>query len=196
MAFPTASALTLGGPALGTGLMQNLGQPMVQTETLTISGSDPGFSRAPEAVRLEAYRSSLGNKEWVGALDEMRHDAGAEAKPEQKIVVGSTVAVTGAMSVGYVIWLLRGGLLLSSLLSSLPAWSVIDPMPILSRSGRSEDDGGDDPLEKLFGRAKAAVGLGRTRGRAPAAPEAAQPSAAPDAPAVAALGSEPAAAPA
>jgi hypothetical protein len=194
MAFPTASALTLGGPALGAGLVQSPSQPMVQTETLTISGSDPGFSRVPEAVRLETYRSSLSNKEWVGALDHMRQSAGAEAKPEQKIVVGSTVAVTGAMSVGYVIWLLRGGLLLSSLLSSLPAWSVIDPMPVLARSGRPGDDGGsDDPLEKLFGRAKAAVGLGRTQA---AASEASQPPDAPDAPAPAAHGPEPAAAPA
>lgn len=136
--------------------------PSAQTETLTISASDPGFARGSEAVRLEAYRSSLGNRAWVGELNRMREDAGAEVKIQHKIVVDSTVAVTGAMSVGYVIWLLRGGLLLSSLLSSLPAWHIVDPMPVLARSGRSEDEGeGDDPLEKLFGRAKAAVGLGR-----------------------------------
>jgi hypothetical protein len=65
--------------------------------------------------------------------------------------------------VGYVIWLLRGGLLLSSLLSSLPAWHVIDPMPVLARSGPRDDDSGveDDHLENLFGKAKAAIGLGR-----------------------------------
>jgi hypothetical protein len=38
------------------------------------------------------------------------------------------------MSVGYVVWLFRGGLLLGSLLSSLPAWHVIDPLPVLARS--------------------------------------------------------------
>ena len=195
MAFPTASGLSLAGPVLGAGIFQNPGMPVVETQTLTISGSDPGFMRAPDAVRLEAYRSSLGNQDWVGALDQMRHDAGVEARPEQKIVVGSSVAVTGAMSVGYVIWLLRGGLLLSSLLSSLPAWSVIDPMPILSRSDRSDDDGADDdPLEKLFGRAKAAVGLGRTP--APAPPELSEVPEVPEAPAAAAHAAEPAAAPA
>jgi hypothetical protein len=71
------------------------------------------------------------------------------------------------MSVGYVIWLLRGGLLLSSLLSSLPAWHTMDPMPVLARSNRSEEDGeDDDPLETLFGRAKAAIGLGRSHPQA------------------------------
>ena len=31
-------------------------------------------------------------------------------------------------------------------------------MPVLARSGRKEDEAGDDPLEKLFSRAKAAIG--------------------------------------
>jgi hypothetical protein len=137
--------------------------PGMQTETLTISSTDPEFARAPDTVKLAVYRSTLGNKDWVGELDRMREDIVAEPTFEHRIV-GSTVAVTGAMSVGYVIWLLRGGLLLSSLLSSLPAWHTMDPMPVLSRSRNSEEDGeDDDPLENLFGRAKAAIGLGRSR---------------------------------
>jgi hypothetical protein len=80
------------------------------------------------------------------------------------------------MSVGYVIWLLRGGLLLSSLLSSLPAWHSMDPMPVLARAGNSEEDGEeDDPLETLFGRAKAAIGLGRSRGDTDAAEPQSEP---------------------
>jgi len=124
--------------------------------------------RLPDAVRLEAYKSALGSKAWVGQLDQLRQNVAADGETQQKIV-GSTVMITGTMSVGYVIWLLRGGLLLSSLLSSLPAWHVIDPMPVLARGNRDEDeaDGEDDPLEKLFSRAKAAVGLG-TKDRAPA----------------------------
>ena len=35
---------------------------------------------------------------------------------------GSTVAVSTGLSVGYVLWLVRGGVLLSSVLSSMPAW--------------------------------------------------------------------------
>ena len=52
------------------------------------------------------------------------------------------------------IWLLRGGLLLSSLLSLSPPgmqWIRWD-----WRGQNSEEDGEDDPLENLFGRAKAA----------------------------------------
>ena len=116
--------------------------------------------------QLEAYRASLGNKSWVGELNRLRDAADNQIKVEHK-VVGSTVAITGAMSVGYVMWLLRGGLLLSSLLSSMPAWHVIDPMPVLARGNRTpDDDGGDDPLERLFGRAKAAIGMSRERAAA------------------------------
>jgi hypothetical protein len=163
LAVPTAAGPTLGGLGLGTGVPQEAMLPAIQTETLTISSTDPEFARGSESLKLAAYRSTLGNKDWVGELNRMRETVGAEPAIEHRIV-GSTVAVTGAMSVGYVIWLLRGGLLLSSLLSSLPAWHTMDPMPVLARSNNSEEDGeDDDPLENLFGRAKAAIGLGRSR---------------------------------
>jgi hypothetical protein len=165
----------LGGLSLGAGLTQEATLPAVQTETLTISSMDPEFGRGPDAAKLAAYRSTLGNKTWVGELDRMRETIAVQPTVEHKIV-GSTVAVTGAMSVGYVIWLLRGGLLLSSLLSSLPAWHSMDPMPVLARAGNSEEDGEeDDPLETLFGRAKAAIGLGRSRGDTDAAEPQSEP---------------------
>jgi hypothetical protein len=175
LAVPTAAGPTLGGLGLGTGVPQEAMLPAIQTETLTISSTDPEFARGSESLKLAAYRSTLGNKDWVGELNRMRETVAAEPTVEHRIV-GSTVAVTGAMSVGYVIWLLRGGLLLSSLLSSLPAWHAMDPMPVLARSNNSEDDGeDDDPLENLFGRAKAAIGLGRSRPETePAQPQSAQ----------------------
>jgi hypothetical protein len=174
-AAPTTIGPKLGSLAIGSGLRQEAMLPGMQTETLTISSTDPEFARAPDTVKLAVYRSTLGNKDWVGELNRMRETIVEEPTVEHRIV-SSTVAVTGAMSVGYVIWLLRGGLLLSSLLSSLPAWTAMDPMPVLARSKNSEEDGeDDDPLENLFGRAKAAIGLGRSR----PVTESAQPESAP-----------------
>jgi len=132
-----------------------------QVGTLTIGSMQVGHLPESSMPQLEAFRTTLGNKSWVGELDRIRSAADNQIKVEHK-VVGSTVAISGAMSVGYVMWLLRGGLLLSSLLSSMPAWHVIDPLPVLAGGKRrEEDDGGDDPLERLFGRAKAAVGISR-----------------------------------
>ncbi len=40
---------------------------------------------------------------------------------------------------GYVIWTIRGGYLAASMLSSLPAWAIIDPLPVLEYLDDSED---------------------------------------------------------
>jgi hypothetical protein len=63
-----------------------------------------------------------------------------------------TVALTTGFSIGYVLWLIRGGLLLSSLLSSLPAWRFVDPLPVLSHLGAisKEDETDDDSLESVI----------------------------------------------
>ncbi len=60
-----------------------------------------------------------------------------------KTVLGSAIAVSTGLSVGYVIWLIRGGMLLSSLLSSIPAWQILDPLPVLA-GRKGEDDLDDD----------------------------------------------------
>jgi hypothetical protein len=93
---------------------------------------------------------------------------------------GSTVLVSSGLSVGYVLWLARGGALVASLMSSVPAWASVDPLPVLSQmrrkgngQGGTDDDGdeaaeGDeiDPVDRLFSRAR------RLLGSAPPAPPA------------------------
>jgi sugar lactone lactonase YvrE len=143
-----------------------------QPQDLVIRGLESRPESIAHAMALTTYKASLGDTQWTAELNRMREDIKGQV-PQQSALVVSSVAVTGSLSVGYVLWLLRGGLLLSSLLSSLPAWAVIDPMPVLSRSGHDDQDEGDDPLEKLFGRARAALGLkNRLFGRKPATEEA------------------------
>ena len=38
------------------------------------------------------------------------------------------------------IWLIRGGVLLSSVLSSLPAWRMVDPLPVLGRLDDEDEE--------------------------------------------------------
>jgi hypothetical protein len=64
-------------------------------------------------------------------------------------IVGGTAAVSTGLSVGYVIWTLRSGILMTSLLSSLPAWRFIDPLPILSGKVSADDDEDEESLESL-----------------------------------------------
>jgi hypothetical protein len=73
----------------------------------------------------------------------------------EKIVVETASVATGGLAVGYVLWLIRGGYLLSSLLSSMPAWRLVDPLPILDylddegRDDRNHEDE-DESLEELL----------------------------------------------
>jgi hypothetical protein len=141
--------LAAPGGTLGTGpalLTQSLG-------TATLPGSD---LPAPTAEALAAARSALADARWMAGLEKAQEAAREDAKVEQ-IVMGSGAAVAGSLTVGYASWLLRGGTLLSSLLVSMPAWRMFDPLPVLKRSGLEDGDGTDDPLERLFSRARSAL---------------------------------------
>ena len=69
-------------------------------------------------------------------------------------MVSSTIAVSSGLSVGYVLWLTRGGLLIASLVSSLPAWRLIDPIPVLAslRFDEEFDEEEDESLDSLVNR--------------------------------------------
>ncbi|ASJ72603.1 cadherin-like domain-containing protein [Granulosicoccus antarcticus] len=58
-------------------------------------------------------------------------------------VVGSSITLSSGLSVGYLIYLIRGGAIVSSMLSSLPAWRFVDPLPILNSMGSGSDSDGE-----------------------------------------------------
>jgi len=65
-------------------------------------------------------------------------------------VLGSAIATTVGLSAGYVVWMLKGGSLLASVLSSLPAWQLADPLAILVGKKEDEDDEDDESLETII----------------------------------------------
>jgi len=88
-----------------------------------------------------------------GQLD--RDLATVQTKVVQQVAAETGIVVTGGLAVGYVLWLIRGGYLLSSLLTSMPAWRLVDPLPILdylddeSAADKSREDE-DESLEELL----------------------------------------------
>jgi len=66
-----------------------------------------------------------------------------------KVYLGSAVVSSIGLSVGYVVWLLRGGMLLASFLSSMPAWQFLDPLPILARKREDERSEDKESLESI-----------------------------------------------
>lgn len=79
-----------------------------------------------------AYEALLSDVAFLEELDAVREDLNDVAALGQTFV-GSSVALSTGISVGYVVWIARGGLLLASLVSSMPAWRLVDPLPILAR---------------------------------------------------------------
>ena len=48
-----------------------------------------------------------------------------------ELVAGTTIVASGAISVGFVMWAARASYFLTMLSTSLPAWAMIDPVPVL-----------------------------------------------------------------
>ncbi|QDU99025.1 cadherin-like domain-containing protein [Lignipirellula cremea] len=61
-------------------------------------------------------------------------------EPTLKLAVGSVAIASLAATVGYVFWTLKGGYLLASVLSQMPAWQFMDPLPIFDATGTSWSD--------------------------------------------------------
>ena len=59
--------------------------------------------------------------------------------------VATSVTLTSGFTAGYILWLLRGGMLLTSVMASMPAWRTIDPLPVLE----SLDNDNNDDTESL-----------------------------------------------
>lgn len=89
-------------------------------------------------------------------LEEMARELSNDTHLAQ-LVAGSAVGVSGVLTVGYVIWTIRGGWLLTSLLAQMPAWRMVDPLVVLNyldeesaKSAETSDDDEDDSLETLL----------------------------------------------
>ena len=103
-----------------------------------LSNIDASFELVSKVIKSSNFNNSLDL-----LRDEISNDFDL-----QQAQIGSSIAVSTGLSIGYVVWLIRGGVLVSSMLSALPAWRFIDPLPILAFGG-SEEDEDQESLETL-----------------------------------------------
>jgi hypothetical protein len=74
-------------------------------------------------------------------LDEM-HEQVTKDPALKELVAGTAQWASLAVSVIYILWTIRAGYLLASLLSSMPAWTFVDPLPILDHVNDPNDPEG------------------------------------------------------
>lgn len=111
-----------------------------------------GGTSQPDDV-LRGFRAGLEPVEAIvsAGLFSLR-DLNTPATPDAEgltdlfmsnMAIGSTTVVGTSLTMGYVIWILRGGSLLAAFVSALPAWQSLDPLPVLQsfeRRGKEDDE--------------------------------------------------------
>ncbi len=66
------------------------------------------------------------------------------------VSVGAVGVTAGLVSIGYVLWAIRGGLFLATVYSGLPTWRMIDPTTLLT-AYRGSQSAGPDKIDDMLG---------------------------------------------
>lgn len=103
------------------------------------------FTGSGASASVDDLQRHLRSPGFVEELDRAREKVREELDVDRSTSI-SVAGVSLGVSVAYVLWLIRGGVLLSSYLSAMPAWRLLDPLPVLSRA-QDEDDDDDDLLD-------------------------------------------------
>jgi len=130
---------------------------LTQLEMVHHSVDSEQPARVAQAVRNVSFVKELNqlNRDLDKAFQEDKD----HYQLRSELIVGSTLSITA----GIVSWLLRGGALLASFMSSVPLWKQLDPLPILGAEAKkrkelkdrddddeTEDDQKDKQVEDIF----------------------------------------------
>lgn len=66
-----------------------------------------------------------------------------------QVTFATLSSVTSALTVGYVLWMVRGGMLMASFVSSIPAWQSVDPLNIVEFGSIGGGDVDEESLESI-----------------------------------------------
>lgn len=95
--------------------------------------------------------SYLVGTEFIQDLEQIEEEFEFEGTAPEW-AAGTAVATTASISVGYIMWMLRGGYVLASVLSTMPVWQNIDPLPVLAALDAADADD-DESLESMIDQA-------------------------------------------
>ena len=115
-------------PSSEAALPEEQGKDEVAGRIRTVS-LDANLQRIVLASQTTFTASSLSISPRFIAVDD--NVVFKQAFDFDELLVGSSAITTTSLSVGYVLWMLRGGSLIASFVSSLPAWSAFDPLPFV-----------------------------------------------------------------
>jgi hypothetical protein len=123
------------------------GIQLIAAETSDLVLSRFAITGVREGAAMEDLQRTLRSTDFSNQLDQLRSNLYEELELDKTITI-SVAGVSLGLSLVYVLWLIRGGVLMGSYLSALPAWRVLDPLPVLSRvDEEAEED--DEALDAV-----------------------------------------------
>ena len=102
---------------------------------------------------LESVRALLTGQSMQRSLNQLSQQLQLSFGVPQIAATG-LMAATSTFTVGYVAWAFRAGYLMASVLTTIPTWQTIDPMPILSYIDDEDENSAErrESLEALISR--------------------------------------------
>jgi hypothetical protein len=128
-------------------VMDRQGLELISLQAPELSNSGFGAAMRVEARQMDELQRSLRSGAFAENLNRLRSDVQENLALEQSLTV-SVAGVSLGLSLAYVLWLVRGGVLMGSYLSALPAWRILDPLPVLARPDDEEEEGEEDQLAR------------------------------------------------
>lgn len=105
---------------------------------------------------MDRALSSFNREAIVAAVSREFAEAEGAASGSRATLNVALAGGSVMLSVGFVSWLLRGEALLSALLSSMPLWRGFDPLVIMMRPKRRDEDADRPPtdVDRMFTRGR------------------------------------------
>lgn len=101
------------------------------------------------ATVVPRYEVAFRSAELNDSIAEMKNELKA-ATDTQFFTAATAVTTTSSLTVGYVLWAIRGGWLASSILAQMPAWRLMDPLVVLSSLNGEGGVGDDQSLQDML----------------------------------------------
>ena len=107
-----------------------------------------------DSSNIDEFRSNLLQNEfmdkagWFWKTLNQNSERMATQASVAEVLLGGTAAIASSVTVGYLVWLIKGGQVLAAIMANLPAWQLIDPLPILN--SMIDDDEDEDSLHKII----------------------------------------------
>ncbi|MFC1764959.1 cadherin domain-containing protein, partial [Planctomycetota bacterium] len=94
------------------------------------------------------YALELENEQVFDQLDAIVMQVESQVEQHRTVevaTIGTAAAVVGTVSVGYVAWVVNSGALAASMLSAMPVWRIMDPLPVLDKVNPQRKKPGTKP---------------------------------------------------